>query len=80
MDADGVSFGDFGESGASGGGYQGRRGSGGGAGGKPAVDQDLMDTWYPDCRECTCCKVRIMFPGIVDGDVGLECLSRCGGC
>eukprot|EP00904_Undaria_pinnatifida_P000672 jgi/Undpi1/10605/HiC_scaffold_29.g13055.m1 len=58
MDADGVSFGDFG-AGSGGGGHRGKRGSGGaGAGGKLIVDQDLMDTWYPDCRECACCKVR----------------------
>ena len=60
MDADGVSFGDFGAGSGGGGGSRGKRGSGGGGGGgggKPVVDQDLMDTWYPDCRECACCKV-----------------------
>eukprot|EP00752_Nemacystus_decipiens_P012744 g11285.t4 len=47
MDADGLSFGDFG---------------GGGGGGVPGgkatstAQQDLMDTWYPACRECACCK------------------------
>lgn len=42
MDADGVSFGDFG---------------GGRGGATSTAQQDLMDTWYPDCRECACCKV-----------------------
>lgn len=56
MDRDGVTFGDFGTGGVDG--RRGNGGSGGGrGGGKPVVDQDLMDTWYPDCRECTCCKV-----------------------
>lgn len=57
MDMDGVSFGDFGARGVNGG-----RDSGGGrssGAGKPVVDQDLMDTWYPDCRECVCCKVCV---------------------
>lgn len=57
MDADGVSFGDFGP-GNSGGGPRGGSSGGRMGGGKPTVDQDLMDTWYPDCRECTCCKVK----------------------
>lgn len=52
MDRGTVTFGDFGPGGAG----DGRSGSGVG-GGKPVIDQDLMDTWYPDCRECTCCKV-----------------------
>lgn len=47
IDGDGVSFGDFGLVGA--GGREESR--------KSMVDQDLMDTWYPDCRDCPCCKV-----------------------
>ncbi|CAN0238567.1 unnamed protein product [Scytosiphon promiscuus] len=32
-------------------------GAKGGVGGaKSTAEQDLMDTWYPDCRECVCCK------------------------
>lgn len=56
MDSDGVSFGDFG---GGGGGSSGGGGGGGGrgAGAKSTAQQDLMDTWYPDCRECSCCKV-----------------------
>lgn len=62
MDADGVYFGDFGG------------GGGGAAGGKSSAQakQDLMDTWYPDCRECACCKVWLALgprpppPGSVD--------------
>lgn len=52
MDRGSVTFGDFGRGGAG-----DERSGGGGGGGKPVIDQDLMDTWYPDCRECTCCKV-----------------------
>ena len=50
MDADGMSFGDFGG------------GGGGAAGGKSTAQakQDLMDTWFPDCRECACCKVCLV--------------------
>ncbi|CAN0383943.1 unnamed protein product [Pylaiella littoralis] len=44
MDADGVTFGDFGGGGSR------------SAGGTTTAEQDLMDTWYPDCRECACCK------------------------
>lgn len=53
MDADGMSFGDFGG------------GGGGAAGGKSTAQakQDLMDTWFPDCRECACCKVCLPSAG-----------------
>ena len=47
MDVDGVSFGDFGVASAG----RGERSR------QSVVDQDLMDTWYPDCRDCQCCKV-----------------------
>ncbi|CAM9632318.1 unnamed protein product, partial [Ectocarpus sp. 13 AM-2016] len=60
MDSDGVTFGDFGGGGSSGGGGVGDGGGGGGGGRGPGArstaQQDLMDTWYPDCRECSCCK------------------------
>ncbi|CAM9160945.1 unnamed protein product [Choristocarpus tenellus] len=44
IDKEGVSFGDF------------RYSKAGEGKGKKIVDQDLMDTWYPDSRNCTCCK------------------------
>lgn len=52
IDSDGVSFGDFGVVRA--GGREESR--------KLKVDQDLMDTWYPDCRDCPCCKVGSINP------------------
>lgn len=74
MDGDGVSFGDFGMGGAGGkssGSSRGRR-----AGGKPTIDQDLMDTWYPDCRECDCCKVRRLSFCLIHRFVGRP-VGRC---